>query len=180
MLDVEEKTRPFCYLQVFGLFHESKYGHTEVEKRVFFSDDFIIWRHMHSYRLTSWHKHLVHGLGESKTLQEVQNQEPSSMQFLPKNCSTTPFWLFILSQPLAFSIFLGGPRRPRSRATALWRTNKLLMDPTRITTEVYSVYSHPWAQQRMARENADPVHGAMVFEEFGRITRQYFRHASIY
>lgn len=50
------------------------------------------------------------------------------------------------------------------------------MDPTRITTEVYSVYSHPWAQQRMARENADPVHGAMVFEEFGRITRQYFRH----
>ena len=28
--------------------------------------------------------------------------------------------------------------------------------------KVYSVYSPPWAQQHMARESADPVHGVMV------------------
>ena len=32
--------------------------------------------------------------------------------------------------------------------------------------KVYSVYSHPWAQRHMARESADPVHGAMVLMEW--------------
>ena len=72
--------------------------------------------------------------------------------------------------------FFWGAQEAEKSSHSLMTDKQTSMDPTRITTEVYSVYSHPWAQQRMARENADPVHGAMVFEEFGRITRQYFRH----
>ena len=56
------------------------HGIVDKESNQQWSYDFIIWSAVHSYPLTSWHKALgpVY-LGESKTLQEVQNQEPSSI-----------------------------------------------------------------------------------------------------
>lgn len=97
-------------------------------------------------------------LGESKALQEVQNQEPSS------------YFACVLLKIAPFCIVLSGERRPRSRATALGCLKKtnFHMDhygsnslETKVY-KVYSVYSPPWAQQHMARESADPVHGVMV------------------
>lgn len=90
-------------------------------------------------------KHLVLSrLGESKTLQEVQNQETekSSRRLrMPEKHHKNNFYMdHYGSNPLETEVY-----------------------------KVYSVYSHPWAQQHMARESADPVHGAMVLMEWQRI-----------
>lgn len=103
----------------------------------------------------------------------------STWSCLPRREQNTPrspesgakfiFCIFLLKLA-PFCIVLSRERRPRSRATALGCLKKtnFHMDhygSNSLETEVYkvySVYSPPWAQQHMARESADPVHGVMV------------------